>query len=458
MRETIGLLALLPFITWIMTHKKYEDMAAPYNLFTLLYILKVMIPSILYINTKAAQTIREDFIRNAVENDYTYCIYIILQTLSYYLVILGTKLRIGKSQDKYCINAELSTVDLAIQKKYKYTGIVMWLIGAIAFLRIMSQVGGIYYFFSHLQFRTSLMRNIDFLSWILPFVNYGVLLIVYSYKGTERPLNIRIILLIIVSGIMSGLGGRKSLLILLIEVLLLYHYCVKNIDIKKVIKPKNVLGIIAIYLFFIIMSKFRTEGAFEEFLKHPTVFIKQANNGILSTIRAESYVAYYMAVIQYFKTNSLWLGKSFLGLITAIVPSSLFPAKPPVDDGTYLYSICQGRTDIVPPMPFNELNGSSFPLETFGSMYSNWGFCGVIFGMILLGGIYGYAYRKMQNSSYNFFRVVIYTHIIFNFQLSTLRIFQLFELVIVFGVVTFLCSGRVSFVGRNYEFDKTNSI
>ena len=324
----------------------------------------------------------------------------------------------------------------------------MWFIGAAAFLKIMSQVGGMYYFFTHLQYRASLTRNMDFLSWVLPFVNYGVLFIVYSYKGTEKPLNIRIILLIVVSGIMSGLGGRKSLLILLIEALLLYHYCVKKIDIRKLLKIKYVLGIIAIYFFFIIMSKFRTEGAFEAFIQNPTAFVKQSNNGILSTIRGESYVTYYMAVIEYFKTNSLWLGKSFLGLITAIIPSSLFPGKPPVDDGTYLYSICQGRTDIIPPMSFSELNGSSLPLETFGSMYANWGLFGLIFGMILLGGIYGYAYRKMKNSSYSLFSVVIYTQIIFTFQLSTLRIFQLFELVIVFGVVTFLCSDKISFGGR----------
>lgn len=448
MREVIGILALLPFITWILTHKKYKDIAAPYNLFTLLYVINVMIPVILYTNVDTAQTISEKYIRNAVANNSTYCTYIILQTMCYYLVIFGTKLRIGKSYNKFLDNDEKAVVDLEVQKKFKYIGIVMWFIGAAAFLKIMSQVGGMYYFFTHLQYRASLTRNMDFLSWVLPFVNYGVLFIVYSYKGTEKPLNIRIILLIVVSGIMSGLGGRKSLLILLIEALLLYHYCVKKIDIRKLLKIKYVLGIVAIYFFFIIMSKFRTEGAFEAFIQNPTAFVKQSNNGILSTIRGESYVTYYMAVIEYFKTNSLWLGKSFLGLITAIIPSSLFPGKPPVDDGTYLYSICQGRTDIIPPMSFSELNGSSLPLETFGSMYANWGLFGLIFGMILLGGIYGYAYRKMKNSSYSLFSVVIYTQIIFTFQLSTLRIFQLFELVIVFGVVTFLCSDKISFGGR----------
>lgn len=447
MREIAGILSILPLINWVLSHKKHKDIAAPFNIFSLLYIVNVMIPTMIYMNEETVQFIDTMYIRDAVSDNSTYCTYVFLQTLCYYLLLFGTKLRVGKSNSRALNVSETVTSDFSIQKKYKHIGIAMWLIGTAAFLKMMNQVGGIYYFFTHLQYRTSLTRNMDVLSWILPFVNYGVLFIVYSYKGTNKPLNIRILILIVLSGIMSGLGGRKALLILLIEALLLYHYCVKKIEIRKLFKLKYIIGVIAIYFFFTVMPKFRTEGSFEAFLENPLAFAQQSNNGILSTIRRESYVAYYMATIEYFKANSLWLGRSFLGLLTAIIPSSIFQGKPPVDDGTYLYSICQGRTDIVPPMPFNELNGSSLPLETFGSMYANWGVFGLVIGMILLGGIYGYAYRKMKNNSYSLFSVVIYTQIIFTFQLSTLRIFQLFEVIVVFGIVTFLCSDRVSFVG-----------
>lgn len=454
MREVIGLLGIFPFITWLLTQKKYRDIAAPYNLFTFLYVVNIMLPMLLYMDVSTAQTINESYIRKAVLSDYTYIMYVLLQTASYYLVVFGTKLRLGKSRIEYLNNNELEmqATDITVQKKYRYVGIVLWLIGAMAFLKIMSKVGGIYYFFTHLQYRSSLTRDMDVLSWILPFVNYGVLFIVYSYKGTNKKLNIKIIFLIIISGLMSGLGGRKALLILLIEVLLLYHYCVKKIDIRKFFKAKYVIGLIGIYFFFILMTNFRTEGAFETFLSNPLAFTKESNNGILSTIRTESYVTFYISIIEYFKTHSLWLGKTFLGLITAIIPSSIFPGKPPVDDGTYLYSICQGRNDIVPPMPFSQLNGSSYPLETFGSMYSNFGLVGLLFGMILLGGIYGYAYRKMKKKSYDLFSVVIYTQIIFTFQLSTLRIFQLFEIIVVFKIITTVVDRQISWGGvQDYE-------
>lgn len=172
-------------------------------------------------------------------------------------------------------------------------------------------------------------------------------------------------------------------------------------------------------------------------MENPLSFIKNSNEGILETIKNESYVEFYMVIIKYFRTNEFWRGRTFLGLVTAIIPSSIFPNKPPVDDGTYLYSICNGRTDIVPPMAFNKLDISSFPLETFGSMYSNFGIVGLFLGMIILGMVYKYFYRKMKEKSYNLFNTIIYIQVIFTFQLSTLRIFQLFSIIIPLYILTF---------------------
>lgn len=457
MREIVGLIAILPFITWLLTHKRYKDIAAPYNLFTFLYIINIMLPIFTYINIDSTSTIRESYIRKAISSDSIFCEYVVLQTICYYLVIFGTKLRIRKSSEnleEYNTYSEenVAVANIRGQEKYKYIGIVIWAIGFVAFIKIMNQVGGIYYFFTHLQFRTSLTRDIDFWSWLLPFVDYGVLFIIYSYKGTEKRLNIKIILLIIISGLMSGLGGRKDLIILFIEALLLYHYTIKKIDIKRFFKMRYILLVIALYLFFVLMSKFRTEGAAEAFLQNPLAFTKDSSKGIFETIQSESYVSFFMTIIDYFKTHALWLGRSFIGLVTAIIPSSLYPGKPPVDDGTYLYSICQGRSDIVPPMPFSQLNGSSYPLETFGSMYGNFGLMGLFLGMIVLGGIYGYAYRKMKKNSYDLFSVVIYTQIIFTFQLSTLRFFQLFEIIVVLKIITAVVNRQISWGGvQDYE-------
>ncbi|WP_300453056.1 O-antigen polymerase [Fusobacterium sp.] len=432
MREVIGFFSILPLITWLLFSKKNSDIANPYNLFTFLYIINIMIPIILYINIDSDQFITKVYIKEAVEENLIYIKYVILQTISYYLVVLGIKLKIRSFTSNfkdYRINNLL---------EYRYIGIILWIIGVLAFFKIMNQVGGIKYFFTHLQFRTILMRDIDFLSWLLPFMEYGILFIVYSYRGKEKVINNKLIfVLIFFTGIMSGLGGRKALIMLLIEVFLLYHYCIKQVNIKKILKLKYVFIIFLIYIFFTLMVKFRIEGAFVEFLENPLSFIKNSNEGILETIKNESYVEFYMVIIKYFRTNEFWRGRTFLGLVTAIIPSSIFPNKPPVDDGTYLYSICNGRTDIVPPMAFNKLDISSFPLETFGSMYSNFGIVGLFLGMIILGMVYKYFYRKMKEKSYNLFNTIIYIQVIFTFQLSTLRIFQLFSIIIPLYILTF---------------------
>jgi hypothetical protein len=244
--------------------------------------------------------------------------------------------------------------------------------------------------------------------------------------------------LLVVSGLISGLGGRKALIILLLEAILIYHYTVKKIELKKFIHLKYILGVILLYVFFILMSNFRTQGAFETFLSEPISFIKQSNGGIFDTLRKESYVPFFIAVLYYFKSHDFWFGRSFLGLITAPIPSSLYAGKPPVDDGAYLYSICSGRTEITPPMPYSSLDGSSYPLETFGSMYGNFGIVGLLLGMLLLGIIIGSAYRYMCNNNYSFFSIILYTQVIMTFELSTLRIFQLFGTIVMLGLITFV--------------------
>ena len=135
----------------------------------------------------------------------------------------------------------------------------------------------------------------------------------------------------------------------------------------------------------------------------------------------ESYVPFYVSIVDYFDSNDKWDGASFLGLMSAFIPSSFYPDKPPVDDGMYLYSIAHGN-NVNPPMPTRDLDGTSWPLETFGSMYANFGFIGVIVGMFFLGYIISYTFKKMVYSNYQFKYVIFYIIMLFTFEISTLRI------------------------------------
>ena len=457
MRLFAAFIQLFPLVTFIMTYRKKRELLSPINLITGLYIIRIMIPTILYCFPENYQNLSNLYLLRAVSSDGCYLLYSILQLIGYYLICLGTRVvfYVGKYplkkqksllQEDRINKIELTGAESAQNLNYRIWGIVFWVIGAFAFLMIMKKTGGIIYFYAHLQYRISMTRNLDLLSWLLSLAHYGLLLIAYSYRGTKKKIG-WIFFFCFVTGLMIGLGGRKPILMLLIETIVIIHYVVSPIKLKSIFTFRNILLCTAAFVMFVLMVSFRTEGAFERFLANPISFFLEHNQGITKLFMQESYVTFFMAIIYYFRTHDLWLGASFKGLLTAIIPSSLYPAKPPVDDGMYLYSICQGRTDIYPVMPVSELNGSSYPLETFGSMYANFGPIGVLIGMFLVGWVIGFFYRKIQLSDYRLFYMILYTQVLTGFEISTLRIFQIFSTMVLLNIV--------EFTGRHVRFVKT---
>ena len=175
-------------------------------------------------------------------------------------------------------------------------------------------------------------------------------------------------------------------------------------------------------------------------------------NRVIAPIARESYAQNHMLAIQYFDYNEHWRGKTFLGLLTAPIPSSIFSTKPPVDDGTYLYAISLGRNDIDPPMSFKELNVSSLPLETFGSMFANFGPVGVVLGSLIKGMIIGYIYSKIKAAKKNYL-LAIYAYIImiFNFELATLNIFSVITSILLMFLLLSVINLKSYRIFKRYE-------
>ena len=444
MRTLGAVILLLPLLSFIKIYEKKEALS-PVNAFSAIYFLRVVIPAVMYSSTGIAESISDSYVRNAVLTDSTYLTYAVLQTISYYCVVLGIRIRLTSRKyslrigNSYTLASSYNSDEIK-QEKYKhylYWGIVFTIIGVIDFILIIQKTGGFAYFFSHLQYRAVILRDLDLLSWLLIFLHYGPLLIVYSMRGQNKKISIWLFVLVIIAGFMCGLGGRKTMIIMLIEMVVVYHFTVRKLTIKDVLRPRNILILLLVFVYFSVMVRLRTEGAFETFISNPFTFVNANSRRLSSILTGESYVTYYMTVIEHFKTNALWLGRSFLGLVTAFIPSSLYPAKPPVDDGMYLYSICMGRTDIIPPMATRSLNLSSYPLETFGSMYANFGMVGLIIGMILLGRIVNRSYRRIERRNYQVVDIIIYIQMLFSFELSTLRIFQVLETFIMLAVIVY---------------------
>lgn len=445
MRIAGAAILLIPILSFFRVYDRSEPLK-PANAFTVIYLIKVIIPAVLFSSLSIVEGISDSYVRSAVASNDTYLSYSILQTISYFCVLLGIRSKpilgrysLKKPEKKGMVQGTLDGDDISDERYHHYFiwGVIFTIIGFFDFALIIQRAGGFGYFFSHLQLRSIILRDMDFLSWLLIFLHYGPLLIVYSMRGQNKKITIWHFILIILAGFMCGLGGRKTMIIMLIEMIVVYHFTVRKITIKDVLKPRTILIFILVLLYFTVMVRLRGEGALDTFLTNPFDFVRGNNKRITSIITGESYVTYYMTVIEHFKSHALWLGRSFLGLLTAFIPSSLYPAKPPVDDGMYLYSICLGRDDIIPPMATRSLNLSSYPIETFGSMYANFGIIGLLIGMFILGRIINRSYRRLEKRNYRVVDIIVYIQVLFAFELSTLRMFQLFEVIVMLGVIVF---------------------
>ena len=439
MRVVGCIFIILPVILYFLFRNKSDDFFSPKTAFSFLYILKVVLSVLELTNVNGLRFDEDDgFLYFAIIDDNVFFNYCILQSISYVLILVGID-----SVQKRTRNSQISNVKYSssLARSFMLWGVLFFIIGLLGFVLIMRRVGGLVYFFSNLHLRRYLVRDLDFETMLLSFANKGPMLIVFSKKYSGKKITLIDILLIVLTGIMVGLGGRKALIMLVIECLFIYHFAIKRIRIKNLLKPSYILLAITLFLFFSVFSKFRREGAMEEFLNNPIEFYQENTSGsVLSTIAGESYVPFYISIVYYFQDHPYWYGSSFKGLLTAPVPSSIYPEKPPVDDGMYLYSIAHGNTSIKPVMPARMLDGTSWPLETFGSMYANFGPIGVIIGMIILGLIIGWSYKKMIDSNYSFLWLLMYVTILFSFELSTLRLFQVFISFITLAIVAYLAN------------------
>lgn len=421
---SIIILILPIFLYFIFRNKKY-DLFMPLNLYTFLYAIKIVLPCMVYSNPENIPIADDFFLERALQSDESFYKYACLQSLGYCLVLLGLKISIQKYLKSYLNSDQKVLTEKNLSVHYKVWGFLLYFLGTIGFIVIMNKVGGIVFFFSNLQLRSYLVRDLDFESYLLGFLNYAPLLLIYSKKWNKNNITIIDAVLILFAGLMVGLGGRKALIMLIVECSLIYHFVVTRIEAKRFFKFKYIALAIAIFFFFTTYSKFRKEGAIEDFLSNPIGFYSENVSGDFNSLLAgESYVPFYVAVVDYFDKNPKWDGASYLSLLTAFIPSSFYANKPPVDDGMYLYSIAKGKGIVKPPMPTKQLDGTSWPLETFGAAYANYGSIGVIVAMFLLGLILGQVFVKMIISKYGFAYVTFYIIMFFTFELSTLRIVQ----------------------------------
>jgi hypothetical protein len=292
--------------------------------------------------------------------------------------------------------------------------------GLGSFLFILSKIGGYVFLLQNMGNRAALLEGLGYFMSMLVLLSYPALILVYRLRHGISLTGVVLAITATMGAavVFSSMGGRRSTIVLLIFLSLVWHYGVRRIR-----RPTLVLGVMGALMlpYMVAVPILRTPEGPRFYMNNPDALMRVAGENLDIAVKHTSYVDQYILITSYFGLDRLWLGRTYLDLLTAPIPSSILKDKPPVDDGVYIRTIADGQ-DIQPNSGRRSLNRTSWPPETLGITYLNFWLPGVILGMALLGVLYRAAYEYMRRSSYSLYSIVLYATFLINLHLSNLRI------------------------------------
>lgn len=306
---------------------------------------------------------------------------------------------------------------------YLRTGIIVSIIGFAVKIKTILEGGGVFYILSHIQARKELMAgqyyNELFANSLL---TCGVLLTLLCYlkEKNKKHLYIFIFIFAITTFGLIVFGARRPAMMLLLQVIMLYHFISSKIKIYSIFKIKSLITIFAIALFVLLMPMLRS-GSETDYINNPTKWVEGAVDNANTLFREFSYCDGDLFAFNYFKTHEYWYGASYLNIPLQVIPRSIYPQKPPMDDGMYLLNMMYGEK-VTPNMATADLYfQTSVPFTLESSLYSNFGLLGIIIGCLLVGILYQYVYKVLTSCYCPIVMILIYQEIIFVFVPSVLH-------------------------------------
>lgn len=306
---------------------------------------------------------------------------------------------------------------------YLKKGIIVSIIGFAVKIKTILEGGGVFYILSHIQARKELMAgqyyNELFANSLL---TCGVLLTLLCYlkEKNKKHLYIFIFIFAITTFGLIVFGARRPAMMLLLQVIMLYHFISSKIKIYSIFKIKSLITISAIALFVLLMPMLRS-GSETDYINNPTKWVEGAVDNANTLFREFSYCDGDLFAFNYFKTHEYWYGASYLNIPLQVIPRSIYPQKPPMDDGMYLLNMMYGEK-VTPNMATADLYfQTSVPFTLESSLYSNFGLLGIIIGCLLVGIFYQYVYKVLTACYCPIVMILIYQEIIFVFVPSVLH-------------------------------------
>lgn len=318
--------------------------------------------------------------------------------------------------------------------------ILFLLITIFSYLYFINNIGGFKYLLLNLDSKVTIIQGTGYIQAVYTVastLSMGFLIVYFSKINKKMSLFQKLylgFLVLLLFAMFATTGGRKSSILLLAFIFLMWHY---NINKIKFITLKNIILFIFILFFFAFMPILRIHGAAEYFLDHPNeaIFKTFENLGLL--FRRFSDIDRSLFIYTYFNIDNLWFGKSFIDILYAPIPRMFFPDKPPVDEGVYIYNLLHG-INVEPPTPLHKMMVVGLPTSTITNMYLNFWYPGIIVGGILMAYVIKYFFNLCKKTEYSPEAIMLYTSVIFgNFAITNLRIVGFLTLLVFIYLMTF---------------------
>lgn len=352
--------------------------------------------------------------------------YIILGSISHLALLIGINIHLKFKDKRKGLVFRMEENQYQLEK----AGWITFFLGVICFFIVIRNIGGISFLLNNLSKRAHLLKGEGYIFTIMQAsITLSVCLSTYNLKNNKSNAFKGRFLLILVGSliILSCFGGRTPSINLIINIILILNFTNPKF---KLISIKNVILCIFIWGYILVMPMLRTEDSISIYTKNPSLLFSQVSKDIFEIIEEISIVDENMFVFNQFNSRNYWYGSSYFDLIKAPIPSKIFPNKPPVDDGMYIWNLLIGN-DVKPSTPVNQMHNSSWPLNTTGMMYANFGIIGIVIGMVIMGYIYSYTYYLVVRSNKCIFALTLYFYILFRFEISNLYIVQALSPIII---------------------------
>ncbi|MDD8037494.1 MAG: O-antigen ligase [Thomasclavelia ramosa] len=295
--------------------------------------------------------------------------------------------------------------------------IIVFSIGLFAKMYAITKIGGIAFALQNMaQAYMAQASGYGYLSLLSRAMLVGLLAMFFKlmYDKKRGDMFIFIVMSLLYMGSYLIYSSRGPALELILVIMCCVNFMKKKIEFSTLFKPKYLLVFLIGGLLASVALAGRSGGVT---VGNENILLKIFDVLTNEFSRAGRDIYCYTHFV-----DEKWYGKGFLNLIYAVIPSSIFPNKPPLDDGLYLLNIMTGHP-VGPNAGRLDLfySSGSIPFTTQGLAYVNFGVLGVMFSGLLMGVIYKKAYGFLKRNI-DPFNCCIYLYIIYMFGFSTLMI------------------------------------